>query len=282
MRAPSFRCTERPEDGALVLHYYSDRPGLEHIVIGIVKTVASKLHGTEVEVEIIRTKADCDHVQFLITEQADQRKPGDASQLTQEVDELNSGTWCNAATRCNAVQRATNGRLGNMMLLDTRHGACEVGHRAVPHHTAVEPVAYPAPHRGKVGHPAITNAPVRGGTARWPTSQASRSASLLMAVLGRSFVAAFPPRHASHALGSTRTDKQGRRVDRQCPSRLVCRAPREPSHLQPRLPVPRHVLPGPGGGADGPRRVQGDPRPAQGGLPADRRPGAGKGRNGSE
>lgn len=37
MRAPSFRCTERPEDGALVLHYYSDRPGLEHIVIGIVK-----------------------------------------------------------------------------------------------------------------------------------------------------------------------------------------------------------------------------------------------------
>lgn len=37
MRAPSFRCTERSEDGALILHYYSDRPGLEHIVIGIVK-----------------------------------------------------------------------------------------------------------------------------------------------------------------------------------------------------------------------------------------------------
>ncbi|PSN51153.1 Guanylate cyclase soluble subunit beta-1 [Blattella germanica] len=68
MRAPSFRCTERPEDGALVLHYYSDRPGLEHIVIGIVKTVASKLHGTEVEVEILKTKEECDHVQFLITE----------------------------------------------------------------------------------------------------------------------------------------------------------------------------------------------------------------------
>ena len=37
MKAPSFRCTERPSDGATVLHYYSDRPGLEHIVIGIVK-----------------------------------------------------------------------------------------------------------------------------------------------------------------------------------------------------------------------------------------------------
>ncbi|XP_047121448.1 guanylate cyclase soluble subunit beta-1 [Schistocerca piceifrons] len=70
MRAPSFRCTERPEDGALVLHYYSDRPGLEYIVIGIVKTVASKLHGTEVDVQILRTKEECDHVQFLITEQS--------------------------------------------------------------------------------------------------------------------------------------------------------------------------------------------------------------------
>jgi len=37
MKAPSFRCTVRPEDGGLVLHYYSDRPGLEYIVIGIVK-----------------------------------------------------------------------------------------------------------------------------------------------------------------------------------------------------------------------------------------------------
>lgn len=70
MKAPSFRCTVRPEDGALVLHYYSDRPGLEYIVIGIVKTVASKLHGTEVEVEILKTKEESDHVQFLITEQS--------------------------------------------------------------------------------------------------------------------------------------------------------------------------------------------------------------------
>lgn len=37
MRAPSFRCTERPEDGALILHYYSEREGLEPIVIGLVK-----------------------------------------------------------------------------------------------------------------------------------------------------------------------------------------------------------------------------------------------------
>ncbi|XP_033323715.1 guanylate cyclase soluble subunit beta-1-like [Megalopta genalis] len=67
MRAPSFRCTERPEDGALILHYYSDRPGLEHIVIGIVKAVAEKLHNTDIEMRILKTKNECDHVQFMIT-----------------------------------------------------------------------------------------------------------------------------------------------------------------------------------------------------------------------
>ena len=46
MRAPSFRVTNR--DGAIILHYYSVRDGLEHIVLGIVKTVARKLLKTEV------------------------------------------------------------------------------------------------------------------------------------------------------------------------------------------------------------------------------------------
>lgn len=84
MRAPSFRCTERDEDGALILHYYSEREGLEHIVIGIVKVrslakcvsdiilqaVASILHSTEVDVEIYKRKGEenTDHFQFAITE----------------------------------------------------------------------------------------------------------------------------------------------------------------------------------------------------------------------
>jgi hypothetical protein len=40
------------------------------------QTVASKLHGTEVEVKILKTKEECDHVQFLITELSG---PGKAS-----------------------------------------------------------------------------------------------------------------------------------------------------------------------------------------------------------
>lgn len=30
--------------------------------------MASKLHNTEVKVEVLKTKEECDHVQFLITE----------------------------------------------------------------------------------------------------------------------------------------------------------------------------------------------------------------------
>ncbi|CAL1528282.1 unnamed protein product [Lymnaea stagnalis] len=75
MRAPSFRCTERASDGATVLHYYSDRPGLEHIVIGIVKEVARELHNSPVSVEIIKTRDDdCDHVQFAIIEESKQHQ----------------------------------------------------------------------------------------------------------------------------------------------------------------------------------------------------------------
>uniref|UniRef100_A0A6B2EBN4 Guanylate cyclase soluble subunit beta-1 n=1 Tax=Phlebotomus kandelakii TaxID=1109342 RepID=A0A6B2EBN4_9DIPT len=56
MRAPSFRCTE--SESGLKLHYYSERPGLEHIVIGIVKAVASKLHGVDVDIQIIKRKGE--------------------------------------------------------------------------------------------------------------------------------------------------------------------------------------------------------------------------------
>ena len=72
MRAPSFRCSER-EDGALILHYYSERQGLEYVVIGLIKTVARRLHNKEMDVEILTAKSEyCpDHVQFLVTERKD-------------------------------------------------------------------------------------------------------------------------------------------------------------------------------------------------------------------
>ena len=67
MKAPSFRCTTK-EDGSFVLHYYSDRPGLEFIVIGLVKTIAARLHNKDVDCTIIKSKGQdgCDHIQFHI------------------------------------------------------------------------------------------------------------------------------------------------------------------------------------------------------------------------
>ena len=52
MRAPSFRCTDGAEDNSLILHYYSERAGLESIVKGIVKKVTKQIHDTETEVKV--------------------------------------------------------------------------------------------------------------------------------------------------------------------------------------------------------------------------------------
>lgn len=40
----------------------------QRIIFLLCQTVASKLHGTEVDVQILKSKEECDHVQFLITE----------------------------------------------------------------------------------------------------------------------------------------------------------------------------------------------------------------------
>jgi guanylate cyclase soluble subunit beta len=55
----------------------------------LLQTVASKLHGTEVEVKILKTKEECDHVQFLITELSG---PGKASRPeTAQIETLSIG-----------------------------------------------------------------------------------------------------------------------------------------------------------------------------------------------
>jgi len=69
MRAPSFRCTDAEKGKGLILHYYSEREGLQDIVIGIIKTVAQQIHGTEIDMKVIQQRnEECDHTQFLIEE----------------------------------------------------------------------------------------------------------------------------------------------------------------------------------------------------------------------
>ena len=68
MRAPSFRCTDGLS-GEILLHYYSCRRGLQHIVIGIIKAVCYQLHNTIVDMEVVQEIDDThDHVIFVIRE----------------------------------------------------------------------------------------------------------------------------------------------------------------------------------------------------------------------
>ncbi|XP_056591473.1 guanylate cyclase soluble subunit beta-2 [Triplophysa dalaica] len=52
MNAPSFR-VERMNDGRILLHYYSDRKGLYHIVPGIIEAVAKDFFDSEVTMTIL-------------------------------------------------------------------------------------------------------------------------------------------------------------------------------------------------------------------------------------
>lgn len=81
MRAPSFRCTDAEKGNNLILHYYSEREGLQDIVIGIIKTVAQQIHGTEIEMKVCSAA----FVLLLLTEEHTalmvQSAPGDTSRL---------------------------------------------------------------------------------------------------------------------------------------------------------------------------------------------------------
>ena len=58
MRAPSFRC-EKTEDGqGLTLYYYSQRHGLSHIVVGIVKAVAHDFFNLDIIIKQVHYEED--------------------------------------------------------------------------------------------------------------------------------------------------------------------------------------------------------------------------------
>nr|XP_015219629.1 PREDICTED: guanylate cyclase soluble subunit beta-2-like [Lepisosteus oculatus] len=71
MNAPSFR-VERREDGKMLLHYYSDRRGLCHIVPGIIEAVAKDFFNSQVSMTILNQSEEeertgkKEHVVFLV------------------------------------------------------------------------------------------------------------------------------------------------------------------------------------------------------------------------
>ncbi|WAR26268.1 GCYB2-like protein [Mya arenaria] len=70
--APSFRC-ETNEDDSLSLHYYTIRPGLYPIVLGLVKAVARDLYNQEAEISVVEKSQEIiaggktqEHVHFRV------------------------------------------------------------------------------------------------------------------------------------------------------------------------------------------------------------------------
>ncbi|XP_053347448.1 guanylate cyclase soluble subunit beta-2 isoform X2 [Clarias gariepinus] len=86
MNAPSFR-VERTSDGRTLLHYYSDRKGLHHIVPGIIEAVAKDFFGSKVIMSILEQPEEAErtgkreHVIFLMTQTSEE--------TTEEEEEVN-------------------------------------------------------------------------------------------------------------------------------------------------------------------------------------------------
>ncbi len=106
MVAPSFRCTEGLKVSEFLLHYYSDRPGLENIVMGIVKAVSREYYNTEVEMKLVLCKdqEDADHSIFSIREVAYHRESviNGAEGVESAVDSCSDDKLVTSRTFCKA------------------------------------------------------------------------------------------------------------------------------------------------------------------------------------
>ncbi|XP_017314218.1 guanylate cyclase soluble subunit beta-2 isoform X2 [Ictalurus punctatus] len=101
MNAPSFR-VERTHDGRTLLHYYSDRKGLHHIVPGIIEAVAKDFFGSKVTMSILEQPEEAErtgkreHVIFLMTQTSErikdetQAKEDDGREQREVVDMVES------------------------------------------------------------------------------------------------------------------------------------------------------------------------------------------------
>ncbi|KAG7502371.1 guanylate cyclase soluble subunit beta-2-like [Solea senegalensis] len=86
MNAPSFR-VEMTDDGKMLLHYYSDRKGLHHIVPGIMEAVARDLFDSKVNMVVLNQSEEDErtgkkeHVVFLVNQSKQVSKTTDQVHL---------------------------------------------------------------------------------------------------------------------------------------------------------------------------------------------------------
>ncbi|XP_030633881.1 guanylate cyclase soluble subunit beta-2-like [Chanos chanos] len=107
MNAPSFR-VEKNSDDTMLLHYYSDRRGLCHIVPGIIGAVAKDFFNSKLNMEIVNQIEEVErtgkkeHIVFLITQ-----KPAPSDKVC--LKSISSPTQRNLA-RVSSLQKRHQGR----------------------------------------------------------------------------------------------------------------------------------------------------------------------------
>ncbi|XP_045165881.1 guanylate cyclase soluble subunit beta-2-like isoform X5 [Mercenaria mercenaria] len=102
--APSFRC-ETNEDGSLSLHYYTIRPGLYPIVLGLVRAVARDLYNQEADISVVDKSQEVisggktqEHVTFRVV----LTRQDDTKSLTEFQPSFPSEFFISAEQFCNA------------------------------------------------------------------------------------------------------------------------------------------------------------------------------------
>ncbi|KAM7321440.1 hypothetical protein ACRRTK_019532 [Alexandromys fortis] len=95
MNAPSFR-VEGGVDGAMLLHYYSDRNGLCHIVPGIIEAVAKDFFDTDVAMSILDMNEELErtgkkeHVVFLVVQKASRQMRMAKTNRSQDGEDIDT------------------------------------------------------------------------------------------------------------------------------------------------------------------------------------------------
>ncbi|KAM8722710.1 guanylate cyclase soluble subunit beta-2, partial [Acanthopagrus schlegelii] len=93
MNAPSFR-VEMADDGKMLLHYYSDRKGLYHIVPGIIEAVARDFFNSEVTMTVLNQSEEDErtgkkeHVVFLVKQTKQARRTTNESHSSAREEAL--------------------------------------------------------------------------------------------------------------------------------------------------------------------------------------------------
>ncbi|KAK9523719.1 hypothetical protein VZT92_017622 [Zoarces viviparus] len=110
MNAPSFR-VEMTDDGKMLLHYYSDRKGLHHIVPGIMEAVAREFFDSKVTMMVLNQSEEDErtgkkeHVVFLVkqTKQASKTRDQDLS------SHIGEGLFTTLRGRCASLAGTKSG-----------------------------------------------------------------------------------------------------------------------------------------------------------------------------